>query len=120
MPALPADISRALRRAIIVEAEDAAVKATYAQARDGRTTPATGYYDDADDAQDAMDARLAVIGTARRRFAVPVAALIFPDLSGGVPVWTLIDAENDVNGKHLTARLELDAETETTTMELFG
>lgn len=120
MPALAADIGRALRRAIIVEAEDPAIKAVYPQARDGRTAPAPGYYDDDADAQTAMGDRLAIIGVARRRFAVPLAALLFPDLSGGVPVWNLIDADNDVNGKHLTARIEVDAEAETTTMELFG
>lgn len=120
MPALTADIARATRRATIVEADNPAIKAVYAQARDGRSAPATGYYDSAADAQDAMDARMAIGGVVRRRFAVPVAEMIFPDLSGGVPVWMLIDAENDVNGKHLTARLELDAETEMTTMELYG
>jgi hypothetical protein len=120
MPALPADIGRALRRAVIVEASNPALKAVYGQARDARTAPNTGYFDDEDDGQDALDARLALIGVVRRRFAAPVADVIFPDLSGGVPVWTLIDAENDVNGKHLTARLEMDAESETTTMELFG
>lgn len=120
MPAIAADIARAMRRATIVEAENAALKAVYAQARDGRTTPATGYYDAAADAQAAMDARIDLIGVVRRRFAVPVAELVFPDLSSGVPVWTLIDAENDVNGKHLVARMEFDAEEEVTVMELFG
>lgn len=120
MPALTADIARATRRATIVETANTAIKAVYAQARDGRTTPATGYFDSEADAQDAMDDRMAIVGVVRRRFAVPVAEMIFPDLSGGVPVWNLVDAENDVNGKHLTARLELDAETEMTTMELTG
>lgn len=120
MPATPADIARAQRRAIIVESENPAIKVAFAQARDGRSAPSPGYFDSAVDAQSAQNARMALIGVVRRRFAVPVADLLFPDLSGGVPVWTLIDAENDVNGKHLVSRIELDAETETTTMELFG
>lgn len=120
MPALAADIGRALRRATIVEAANPAIKTLFAQARDGRTAAATGYYDDDADAQTAMDDRLSLIGVVRRRFAVAAAEMIFPDLSGGVPVWTLIDADNDVNGKHLVARIEMDAETETTTMELYG
>lgn len=120
MPALTADIARASRRATIVEAENPAIKAVYAQARDGRTAPSPGYFDSADDAQAAQDARIAMLGVVRRRFAVPVAEMIFPDLSGGVPVWTLTDAEHDVDGPHLVARIEVDAETETTTMELYG
>lgn len=120
MPAQTADIARAMRRATIVESENPAVQAVYPQARDGRTAAARGYFDAAADAQAAVDARLDLIGVVRRRFAVPVAELIFPDLSSGVPVWTLIDAENDVNGKHLLARMEFDAEEETTVMELFG
>lgn len=120
MPALAPDIGRALRRAAIVEAENPAIKAIYAQARDGRSAPAAGYFDDEADAQAAMDDRLSLIGVVRRRFAAGVADMLFPDLSGGVPVWTLIDEDNDVNGPHLVARIEIDAETETTTMELFG
>lgn len=120
MAALIADVARAIRRATIVEASDAAIKTLYPQARDGRAAPATGYFDAAADAQTAIDARFDLIGTVRRRFAVAVADMLWPDLSGGVPVWTLVDAEHDVSAKHLTARLEIDAETETTTMELFG
>lgn len=120
MPAISADIIRAGRRAIIVEAEAPAIKTAYPQARDGRAEPARGYFDSASDAATVLAARMSIIGTVRRRFAVPVADMLFPDLSGGVPVWTLVDAENDVNGKSLVARLELDAEEETTALEQFG
>lgn len=120
MPATPADIARAMRRATIVEAENGAIRAVYSQARDGRTAPAPGYFDAAADAQAAMTARIGIIGVVRRRFMVAVAEMIFPDLSNGVPVWTLVDAENDANGPMLVARLQLDAEEEVTTMELFG
>lgn len=120
MPATAADIARAQRRATIVESQSTAIKTVYPQARDGRVAPAAGYYDSASDAQTVMDARKAIVGVVRRRFAVPVAELVFPDLSGGVPAWTLIDSENDVNGKQIVARLELDGEAEVTTMELFG
>lgn len=120
MPALVADIARAQRAAVIAEAEAPAIKALYDQARDGRTVPAKGFFDSAGDALTALGARMAIVGTVRRRFAVPVASMIFPDLSAGVPVWTLVDAEQDVNGPCLTARIELDAETETTNLELFG
>lgn len=120
MPAAAADIARAQRRATIIESENAAIKAAYPQARDGRTAPAAGYYDSAADAQTVIDGRRAIIGVVRRRFGVPLADVLFPDLSAGVPAWMLIDSENDVNGKHLVSRIELDGETETTTMELFG
>lgn len=121
MPAQVADIARAMRAATIVEAENAAIKAVYVQARDARTAPAKGYFDDAGDAQDAMDDRIAIVGVIRRRFAVTVDGLVFPDLSGGVPVWRLADPEQDIAGdKVMTARIELDAENETTAMEMFG
>ncbi len=68
-----------------------------------------------------MDLRIALIGVVRRRFAAQVDAMLFPDLSLGVPVWALTDPEHDISdGKVLVARLELDAENEVTTMELFG
>ncbi|MBN8843250.1 MAG: hypothetical protein J0H88_08375 [Sphingomonadales bacterium] len=121
MPALVADVARAMRRATIVESADSAIKATYPHARDGRTSPAAGLFDAASDAQTALDARRSLIGVAgRRRFAVQADAMIWPDLNAGVPVWMLIDAEHDVSSKHLAARLQIDAEEETTTMELFG
>ena len=121
MPATAADIARAQRRAIIVEADNPAIKAVYTQARDGRTAPARGYYDDAADAQTAMDARIALTGVVRRRFASSVADMLWPDLSSGVPVWALVDGEQDLAGlKTLTARLTIDGEAETTTMEHFG
>lgn len=120
MPALPADIARAMRRATIVAAQNPAIKAAFAQARDGLAAPATGYFDSAADASAALAGRMALIGVVRRRFAVTVAGMVFPDLSGGVPAWTLVDAENDVNGKAIVARLQIDAEEEVTVMETFG
>lgn len=120
MPATPADIARALRRATIVDVADPAIKAAYPQARDGLAAPATGYYDSAADAQVAMDARAALIGVARRRFAVEGAGLVWPDLSGGVPAWRLTDSEQDVDAAMRLARLEIDGETETTSWELYG
>lgn len=120
MAALPQDIARAQRRAVIVEVEDAAIKAAFAQARDMRAAPAKGYFDSTADAQTAAEGRFAIVGVKRRRFSAAIADMVFPDLSGGVPVWTLIDVENDVNGKALVARVQIDAEEETTTMELFG
>lgn len=120
MPALAADIARALRGATIVEVETPAIKVAFSRARDGRSEPVKGYFDIAADAQTALTARMGLIGTIRRRWAVGVDGMIWPDLTLGVPVWRLVDAEHDVDGKCLTARLQIDAEEETTSLELFG
>lgn len=121
MPATVSDAARASRRSQPAEAEDSAIKAVFGDlARDGRTSPAPGFFDVLADAVAAMVARLAIIGVLRRRFAVTIMGMIWPDLSNGVPVWTLVDAENDANGKFLVARVQIDTEEEVTTMELFG
>lgn len=120
MAALPSDIGPAKRVAQIVTVADSAVQTKFPTARDGLKSPATGYFDSASDAATALAARAVLIGAVRRRFAVQVADMVLPNLSAGVPCWTLIDAEQGVNGVFLLARLEIDFENETTGMELFG
>ena len=121
MAALPADIAAAARDAIKVTVSNATILSRFPRARDGLSAPATGYFDDDADALTNLTARQALIGVqGRRRFAVDVADVLLPDLSGALPSWTLIDAEQGVNGAFLAARIEVDFETETTSLELFG
>jgi hypothetical protein len=120
MPALPADIAAASRDAVTATWESAAVAARYPSARDGSAEPATGFFDSIADAQAVVNARGALIGVDRRRYAVGVGEIVWPDLSAGVPSVRLIDAEQRVDGVCLLARIEIDLETETTNLEAFG
>lgn len=120
MPALPADIAAATREAAISTWSDPAIAARYPAARDGSVTPAAGYCDSAIDADTVIKARGALIGVERRRFAVTVQDLAWPDPTTGIPTALLVDLEQRANGAFLMARVELDLEAETSSFELFG
>jgi hypothetical protein len=120
MPATPADIAAASRDALVVTWADASIAARYPTARDGTLSPALGNFDAATDAQTVVNARGALIGTERRRFAVEVHDVIWPDVSLGVPTATLVDVEQSASGSFLAARIEVDLDAVTTNLELFG
>ncbi len=120
MPALPADIAAASREVAISTWSDPAIVARYPAARDGSVTPANGYCDSAADADTIIQARGALIGVERRRFAVTVQGLVWPDPASGIPTARLIDTEQRADGAFLVARVELDLDAETTSLELFG
>lgn len=120
MAALPADIAAAKRPAVIVEQSDAALLSRFPAARDGRKAPADGFFDSATDAASALSLRFALIGTVRRRWRVGVADLIQPALAAGLPCWRLTDAEQGVDTVCLVSRIEVDFESETTGLELWG
>ncbi len=46
--------------------------------------------------------------------------LIWPDVESGVPTMHLVDGEQRTDLDCLTARIELDLDAETTSLELFG
>lgn len=120
MPADFADIAAATRAASIAIWAGGAIAARYPNARDGSVTPATGFFDAIGDAQAAANTRGTLIGAERRRFAVEVQELIWPDVENGVPTMRLIDAEQGADLPCLTARIEIDLDAETTSLELFG
>lgn len=120
MPATVADIAAGSRDVATASWTDAAIAARYPSARDGSLAPADGYFDDVNDAQTVVNTRGALIGVERRRFVVLAQDLVWPDLSAGVPIVTLVDAEQGVSAAFLVARLEVDLEAETTSFELFG
>lgn len=119
MPALQADIALGTRDAETVTWGSADVAARYPNARDGSETPATGYFDDPADAALVLSQRGGLIGVDRTRYAVGIAALAWPD-DGALPSSRLVDAEHSVDATHLGARIEIDLEAETTSLELFG
>lgn len=120
MPAIEADIRRALRPALTVEAESSSIKARFPFARDQRSAPAEGFFDAQADAATALAARQALIGVEARRFGVRVEEIIWPSGGNVAEAWRLIDAELDVNGKLLVSRIEIDCEDEVTRLELVG
>lgn len=120
MPADIADIAAASRDAVTATWSSATVAARFPNARDGTVKPATGYCDSVADAQVLVDARGALIGTDRRRFAVDVHELIWPDIEAGLPTLRLIDAEQRADLPCLTARIEIDLDAAATSLELFG
>lgn len=121
MPATSADAASGQRAALIVKREDATIHSRYPNARDQLPEPAPGFFDANADASTILTARAALIGTERRRFAVVVADLIWPDPEGtGVESLTLVDSEQAANGIFMTARVQVDLASETTTIEVFG
>jgi hypothetical protein len=120
MPALSSDIVAASRDATLATWQSATIKARYAGARDEGSPPGEGFFDDPADAQACADARGALLGTERRRFAVPVEDLLWIDPTTGLPSYTLVDDDQQVNAACLVARLELNLEDESTSLELFG
>jgi hypothetical protein len=120
MTALPADIAAGTREATLSSWQDAAIKARHPGAGDALSPPAEGFFDNAADAQTAANQRGALIGVERRRFAVPAAHLLWPDPVSGMPCYALIDGEQAVNLTCLAARIEVDLDADTTTLELFG
>lgn len=120
MSALPSDIAAASREALSESWDSAAIKARYPGARDAGSPPAEGFFDDPADAQDAADQRGALLGVERRRFAVPVQALLWIDPAAGLPTYQLVDADQIVDAPCIPARFEMNLESGETTLELFG
>lgn len=119
MPALSSDATAGQREARIVMDESATIKARYPD-RDQADRPAEGFFDSATDAAAALAQRRSLIGTERRRYAVTVNDLIWIDPETAIPTVRLIDSEQVTDTSCLIARVQIDLETETTAMELFG
>lgn len=120
MPATAADIAAGTREVTLATWESAAIAARYPSARDASTNPPRAFFDGAADAQTVADSRGALIGVERRRFAVTLAEVQWPDLAAGVPTVQLVDAEQAANLPALVARIEVDLESESTSYEVFG
>lgn len=123
MPATAADIAAATREAVAATWSDGAIRTRYPRARDDSGQDAPGGNCDAiADAQVLVNARGALLGVERRRFAVVVQDVLWslaaPE-SGTVPTVTLIDVEHAVNGPALVTRIEIDLNSETTSLELW-
>lgn len=118
--ALSADIVAASREAVLATWQSSTIKTRYPGARDEGSPPGEGFFDDPTDAQACVDARGALLGTERRRFTVPVEDLLWIDPTSGLPTYTLVDSDQGVNAACLVARLELNLEDESTSLELFG
>lgn len=120
MPATLTDIGAASRDVVTATWADPAIAARYPGARDGSIEAAAGYFDLLADAQTVANARGALIGVERRRFVVGLGSVEWPDILAGVPQAQLIDAEQGASGVFLAARIEIDLDAHTTTLELFG
>ncbi|GAA4221549.1 hypothetical protein GCM10022253_27840 [Sphingomonas endophytica] len=120
MPADFDDIAAATRAAAVATWSDGLTAGRYPNARDGTVTPAPGFFDRIDDAQAVANARGVLIGAERRRFAVDIEELVWPDVESGVPTVRLVDDEQRADLPCLTARIEIDLDAETTSLELFG
>lgn len=121
MSALPADIGAATRAAVTPDPQTSStIHTRYPGARDGYQPPRTGYFDSMADAATADAAAFGLIGTERRRLGVMVQDLLWLDPSTGTPTVRVTDAEQAVDGLMLVSRIEIDLETETTSLEVFG
>jgi len=120
MPATPEDIAAGSRDAKVVSWSDEAVRAAFPNARDGSLEVAEGFFDSAEDAQAVLDQRAALIGAiGRRRLTVDVADITWIDPTSGAPTASVDDPEQG-GGTMIVTRAEVDIETETTQLEVFG
>lgn len=120
MPATPTDIAAGTREAVIATAFNSAIAARYPAARDAGASPSPGFFDSIVDAQTVVNQRAALIGTERRRFVVGVDEPVWPDVAAGLLQVRLVDGEQGANLAALVARIEVDLETESTALEVFG
>lgn len=120
MPATPTDIAGGSRAAITAEWSSATILGRYPSAGDGRVAPREGFFDAVSDAQTVANAAGALLGVERRRFSVSIDGLTSFDPTTGTPTVQLVDSEQGASGMFLCARIELDLESERTSLELFG
>lgn len=120
MPALPADIVRATRRARIITRTDAAIQSAVSGARDAVSAPEAGFFESAVDASTVLDMKAALTGTFRRRFVVGLTGEVWVDPMEAIPTVTLVDSESGFSGSAILTRIEIDLESETTSLEVLG
>lgn len=120
MPALPADIIRATRRARIVTREDTTIRARFPAAGDQATAPEPGFFENAADAGAVLALKAALTGSYRRRFAVVTDGLTWIDPASAVPTFSLTDAELGFDGPALLTRWRIDLNDERTELEVIG
>ena len=120
MPALPADIVRATRRARIVTREDIAIQTRFPSAGDQAKAPEPGFFENAADAATVLELKAALTGSFRRRFAVVIDGLLWIDPTAGIPTFTLTDPELGFDGPVLVTRWRIDLNEERTELEVIG
>lgn len=120
MPALPADIIRATRRARIVTREDTALRTRFPSAGDQATAPEPGFFENAADASAVLAIKAALTGTFRRRFAVIIDTPFWIDPAAGIPTLSLTDFELGFDGPVLVTRWRGDINQERTEIEVIG
>lgn len=120
MPALPADIIRSTRRSRVIQRVDPEIQAAFPTARDLLNDPQPGYFEFAADAAKVLDKAATLIGVFRRRFQVTIAEEMPIDPMIEIPTYHLLDPEHDADCNIVVVRIEIDDETETTTIEGLG
>lgn len=120
MSADPVDIARATRAAQVVTLADATIRAQFPAARDALVAPDAGFFVDAADAAAALAIKATLVGTFRRRFLVPLASELEIDPLIAIPTGHLRDPELGVDTMVLVTRVQLDLDTEYTTLEVIG
>jgi len=118
MPALAGDIAAGTRRATILRHADPALQTVFPSARDGAKEADEGFFDDPAHAQIVANQRGEILARTRR-FVVDVEGSLALDPSTGTPTVRLIDADQQVNMLMFASRIEEDAETEMTSLELY-
>ncbi|MBD3762440.1 hypothetical protein [Rhizorhabdus sp.] len=120
MPALPADIIRATRRARIVTREDATLLSRFPSARDQVKAPEPGFFESAADASAVLTIKAALTSSFRRRFAVAIDEVVWIDPTATVPTYSLTDTELGFDGPVLVTRWRADLDAALTEIEVIG
>lgn len=117
-----ADVTEGTRPAQIETLSSSTMHSRYPSASDGGADPAEGFFDSAADAQTVLTARQGWFGSEVRRFQViGVQGLQWPASPPAILRLALTDVEEGLSAAPtITARIEVDLETETTSYEVFG
>lgn len=127
MPATVADIGLATRGEYAFDTQESAtIKGRHLGARDTADKPRVSWLDSVSNAGVVNAAAFALVGTERRRFAVPVDGLVGVgagktlDPSSTTPAVEFVDAELAADLDALVVRVELDLGAERTNLEILG
>ena len=124
MPALPADIVRATRRARIVTREDTSLLDRFPNARDQANSPEPGFFENASDAQTVLAIKAHLTGSFRRRFALIIDGAenerCWIDPVDCIPTHCLTDNELAIDAPTMVTRWQIDLNQERVELEVLG
>lgn len=123
MPATPARIGFVQEEFRRVVSTTAQAKTRHGNLARESADPIETWFDNVADAQTVADERQALLSVERARYSVTIAGLddvLALDLTGPVPIATLVDSELSINGKTLISEVTLDFQNQGAVLTVWG